>query len=189
MAKVSSADQRRRNLHRFETAVYLLMGRALRGTTAPDQLYGNNSAIGEFFGRHPGEKDGMWANAHMYAAHPIFSPEQGAAIWFRDCCLPEIFPDRYKYAPDQYEVWHRPQCESCGADLMRPNTITVAFSCAEHVFERMSQVTEDGQLADVDNLIEHGYHAGSVCHECGSLLDEFSAKPHPPKEEVVSHET
>ena len=76
-------------------------------------------------------------------------------------------------AMSTYEVWHNTRCDQCDADLVETDSIEITFSCADHQFERYSSVQSNGLLLDVDDLIEHGYHAGSRCVECGCVLEEL----------------
>lgn len=72
-----------------------------------------------------------------------------------------------------YQVYHNTRCENCNADLTQPGSVSVSFSCANQVFDRDSQVDQQGELEDVEDLISNGYHSGSLCNACGDILEEL----------------
>lgn len=72
---------------------------------------------------------------------------------------------------------HDPECHACHANLTVVDSVCVHFSAADQEFDRLSCLDAHGFLVDVDRLIENGYHAGSHCRRCGTLLDEIEMAP------------
>lgn len=73
----------------------------------------------------------------------------------------------------EYHVFHPRFCE-CGADLTKRNSIDVFFSVAGTELVRESCLDSGNMLQDIDNMILHGYHAGSRCVYCDESLPEMS---------------
>lgn len=69
---------------------------------------------------------------------------------------------------------HPIKCPNCDRDLRQPNSVEINFaSNGGHTWQQLSQVEEDGTLADPTGDVESGLHAGSYCYGCDELLDEL----------------
>jgi hypothetical protein len=71
------------------------------------------------------------------------------------------------------------RCPHCHADLTLPASLVLHFNVADRLGEVASQLDPRGWLEDVDDLIAHGHHSGTVCKACGEGLDAYESFDNP----------
>ncbi len=66
------------------------------------------------------------------------------------------------------------QCPECNRNLTTPNSVMLV-TYKEEVGNNYlsSKLDEDGELQDVDGVIEAGLHAGTNCAVCNEPLDDY----------------
>jgi hypothetical protein len=166
----SARDKKRDYLFAFEARVNELIEKELRAK----HWLAESIDCGLFFARHSGLRDGMWVNAHMHADQKIHTAEDAACFFFYEICLPRLRSKLPEDVETGYAVYHKLVCPKCGINFTAPGTVEISFSCADHVFQRTSQVTDSGRLVDIDDLVRYGFHAGSCCFGCAEQLEDLT---------------
>ena len=65
------------------------------------------------------------------------------------------------------------KCPDCGADLTAKHSVRFNADGDGLAASVSSNLTADGELVDVYQLIAKGLHTGSVCSKCELPLDEY----------------
>lgn len=79
--------------------------------------------------------------------------------------------------PDYSKQYSLITCPKCGNDLTAPDSIVLNFGVSEADGYRLTCLDENGNLEDVEQLVEMGYHKGTQCAKCHTDLDKYEGIP------------
>lgn len=83
-----------------------------------------------------------------------------------------LFKYRYRYTDDMGNPVL--SCPECGTRWDVNHGITLVAAINEMPQDHDTYLDRDGYLVDVDRLAENGYHAGTLCGDCGEQLVDMA---------------